>query len=81
AVALLASFGYSGHILVYAPRDILILPPSHNANDLENYIFVMVILCAVVLLASFSYSGHILVYAARDILILPPSHNANDLEN
>ena len=36
AVAVLASFGYLGHILMYAPQAILILPPSHNANDLEN---------------------------------------------
>ncbi len=81
AAALLASLGYLGHILVYAPQAILILPPSHNANDLENYIFVIVILRTMALSALFGYLGHILVYAPQAILILPPSHNANDLEN
>jgi hypothetical protein len=36
AVAVLASLANPSHILVYASQAILILPPSHNANDLEN---------------------------------------------
>ncbi|QCJ69014.1 hypothetical protein C9446_03485 [Providencia heimbachae] len=56
AVAVLASFGCTGHILVYAPRDILIR-------------WILVILHVVAVLASFGCTGHILVYAPRDTLI------------
>ncbi|MGJ7114994.1 hypothetical protein ABM012_13930 [Morganella morganii] len=35
-VAVLASFGYPGHILVYAPGDILTSPPCHKPDDLAD---------------------------------------------
>ena len=35
-VAVLALFGYPGHILVYAPGDILTSPPCHKPDDLAD---------------------------------------------
>ncbi len=41
AVPVLASFVNPSHILVYAPRDFLILPPWHNSNYLEKIIIFL----------------------------------------
>ena len=35
-MAVLALFGYPGHILVYAPGDILTSPPCHKPDDLAD---------------------------------------------
>ncbi|HAS8352061.1 TPA: hypothetical protein I7721_13255 [Vibrio vulnificus] len=36
-VAVLASFGYLGHILMYAPGDILTSPPCHKPDDSADF--------------------------------------------
>ncbi|WP_220730751.1 hypothetical protein [Morganella morganii] len=38
-VAVLALFGYPGHILVYAPGDILTSPPCHKPDDFTDELF------------------------------------------
>ncbi len=67
AVTALASFSYTGHILLYAPRAVFTSLPCYSTNYLEKISVCSALSCPM--LALLVNSSHILLYAPFFVIL------------